>query len=271
MKHSSKHSFKGLLLGEIWPVVGEIMNRLIRLSILPALLLAFAAGALADSFTIESLPSTVSYVGYTAGSQTGSNSLTKPPAGGLEVYTSMPSGLLSTYALNPNGVWAPAISGSDWIGNNAKDGPSGGTTAPQGYYTYVSSFSATVGSYNISLDAQADDTAEIFLNGVLIVPFDSVGSDGKCAEGTTGPSCTTNPPFTVNPTGYTLNSTNVLTIIDDQDFGLDASGIDFSLDATQPIDVAPEPGSLLLLGTGLFALAFVALRKAKPEAYLMLR
>jgi hypothetical protein len=247
------------------------MNRLVRLSILPALLLAFAAGALADSVTIKSLPSTVSYVGYTAGSQTGSNSLTKPPAGGLAVYTSMPSGLLPTYDLNPNGVWASAISGSDWIGNNAGDGPSGGTTAPQGYYTYVSSFSATAGSYNISIEAQADDTAEIFLNGILVVPFDTVGSDGKCAEGATGPSCTIIPAFTVNLTGYTLNSTNVLTIINDQDFGLDASGIDFSLNATQPLSLAPEPGSLLLLDTGLFALAFVALRKAKPEAESALR
>jgi hypothetical protein len=236
------------------------MNRSIKLSILPALLLAFATAAFANTITFYSSDTTVSYVGYTAGSETtGAHNLTTPPSGGLTVYTSLPGGLLPTYNLSP-GVWAAAISGSSWVGNDPGDGPSGSTVAQQGYYTYVASFSATPGPYNISIAVQGDDTAEVFLNGAQVVHFASVGNDSKCADGGSGPTCTLIPAYTVSLTGVTLDSTNVLTIIDDQDFGLSGSGVDLALTAT----ATPEPGSLLLLGTGLFCLAFLAFRKAKP-------
>lgn len=239
------------------------MNRSIKLSILPALLLAFATAAFANTITFYSSNTTVSYVGYTAGSETtGAHNLTTLPSGGLTVYTStsLPGVLLPTYYLSPGGVWAPAISGSSWVGNDSGDGPSGSTVAQQGYYTYVASFIATPGPYNISIAVQGDDTAEVFLNGAQVVHFASVGNDSKCADGGSGPTCTLIPAYTVSLTGVPLDSTNVLTIINDQDFGLSASGVDLALTAT----ATPEPGSLLLLGTGLFCLAFLAFRKAKP-------
>jgi hypothetical protein len=57
-----------------------------------------------------------------------------------------------------------------------------------------------------------------------------------------------------------LLGTNTLTIVDWQSSG-SAAGVDFAGSLTE----TPEPSSLLLLGTGLLGLAFVAFRKAKSS------
>jgi hypothetical protein len=225
------------------------MNRPIRLSALSALLLAFATAAFAGTITFDSSASTVYYVGYTGYTGSGVDVGAPLPAPSLPlmVYTSMPGGLLPTYDLG-QGAWAAPIGGSSWVGDAATDGPGGAAGAPpsQGYYTYVSSFAASPSDANVKLSVMADDTAGVFLNGVLVAPFDAIGSDTRCAEGTTGPSCTY-PYYTVP---VTLGANNVLTIIDYQASGLDSAGIDFELTT-----FTPEPGSLLLLATGLFILA----------------
>lgn len=178
---------------------------------------------------------------------------------GYDASTPVIAGIRSgtTYNLTSGlSPWAVPIAGSNWVSQDPNSTVGLGSVPPNGYYTYTTTFDATPGTYTGKLGIYADDTAEVFLNGTLITAFDTNTVNGPCAQDHNGPTCTGNP-FSVLFTSI-LGSTNVLTIVDWQSGG-SAAGIDFEGNLTP----TPEPGSLLLLGSGLASLAGFIYRKAR--------
>jgi hypothetical protein len=229
----------------------DLMKKLYsKLSALGAVLVIATAFASADTVTLASF-------GSTGATPSGvNNTALKFTADS----TGVPIGTGATSDLNPGGVWTNPVTtfaNSLWVSYNAGTAPGGAVIAPNGTYTYTSTFSDTLGaSYSGTFEVMADDTVDVFLNGVKFIT-DSVGSpnDNKCES--TVPNCTTVDSVAWSFTG---TGSETLTFVVDQ-VGLSATGVDF--DAKVVSSVVPEPNTLLLLGTGLVSAAGALFRRRR--------
>lgn len=155
----------------------------------------------------------------------------------------------TTYNISPGIVWASPVSAngvqSSWVSNNPNSGPTGFVVEPDGVYTYLSTITDIAGhTYSGNFTVMADDTVDVFLNGIKIVS-DSLNSpnDLKCESNV--PDCTTPDTVSFSFLGHGLD---FLTFEVEQT-GLASTGVDFAATASE----VPEPASLLLVGSSLLS------------------
>jgi hypothetical protein len=166
----------------------------------------------------------------------------------------------STQVNSPNPAWAGPLAGSSWISFANTGDPSvpGFIVVPNGTaMTFTDTFNLVGSITGANLDVLADDTTSVWLNGVELASGNLGGSYPTCSSLPIGCLTSTMGVFDfaeLQP--YLVDGTNTLSFVVYQE-----AGSSYGLDYAGTVTTTPEPGSLLMVGTGLMGIALTAKRK----------
>jgi len=168
----------------------------------------------------------------------------------------------NTIAIDPNSVWGQALGSSSWVsfaqtGNTSNPGFT--SVANGTMVSFFDSFNVVGTATGGSITIMADDSAAIYLNGVLLMPEASqIGNTYHlCSD--SGIGCLV---------GYTVNLPANLMHSGKNTIEFDVAqrnGVSFGLDYSGEVTTTPEPGSLALLASGLFGIAGLARRRMRQR------
>lgn len=163
----------------------------------------------------------------------------------------------ATQNISSNPAWAAPIAGSNWVSFANTGNPSnpGFVVLPNGTNVLFSeTFDLSGTITGATLYVLADDTTSIIVNGTTIFAGALGGSYPTCSSVSIGCLTSTEGVFNIAP--YLVDGTNTISFDVYQE-----AGSSYGLDYAGTITTAPEPGVLMMLGSGLAGLGFLKRRR----------
>lgn len=162
--------------------------------------------------------------------------------------------------------WSSALTGtSSWISYGDTSPGGSAPMAPNGEYFFSTTFSLDAQATSFTINLLADDTVTVWLDLQSTgnrVALRNTGPNVTCQNGV--PNCTTVFTVTDGPALALLTAGTHSLIFDVSQTNLQAMGLDWTGTVTTGSPV-PEPGTLMLLGTGLIGSAGTLMRRMRAS------